>query len=180
MKSFQAFYATPSPDSKSYHVFIYWEKRYVFSNLKEATKFIVLANNLLFKEVFKVNELLIEIYPEARRLLFTAVGLQKHTILNKFKEIEALIDYCHHPMGHDKGVHIIGKVEKAYSELQLINQLMQDLFRKQKNTLAIYRCKLFDERLETSFQEFTVFKFERLENLIKGSTCKVIKLAVNQ
>jgi hypothetical protein len=179
MKSFQAFHIQPT-NSNLYEVFIYWEKRYTFTNLKDATKFIVQANSLVFKEVFKLNELLIELYPDARRLLFTAKGLQKHTIVNKLKEIEALIDYCHNPTGYDKGVYIIHNCETSYCELGLFNQLIQDLYRKQGNTIAIYRTKLYAERLETSYAEFMDFKFVRLENLIKGHECRVIKLAANQ
>lgn len=90
----------------------YWERRHVFSNLKDINKFIKNANNLLFKELSKVNELLIEIYPECRRLLLFSKNLLQHTIQNKLNDIEELINYCFYPKGAEKGFHAISKLRK--------------------------------------------------------------------
>lgn len=176
MKNIAEFTASKVKDG--YEVFVYWEKRYKFPSKRLADKFIVQANSLLFTELFKVNELLIDIFPEVQRLLFMASPHDKVNITDKLESINEMLKYCHFSQGPNKTVYVISKIEQSYNDLKQLNEILLSYGKKSSNTLDVYKSKVFADRLEMSQRDFLEFKFVRLEKLIKNEEIPVLRMAV--
>lgn len=175
MKKVTTFEINKTP--KGYEVFVYWEKRFLFPSLKSATKFTVSLNNLLFIELFKLNELYIEMFPYTQRLLFISTPFEKMTILNNIESLHNLIKYCHFPRGENKTVHIITKIEHGYKDLKELNDILFKNSKKISDTINVYKSKVISERLEAGLQDFKDFKFIKVQKLSEENDCKVVNIA---
>ena len=150
---------------KGYEIFVFWGKRYTFSNLKTAKSFAANANNLLFTELFKLNELYCEIVPLVMRLLFICEPQEKIFVLKTIQNINENLTFCLLPRGQNKTVYIINKIEQSLRDLNELNDFYFEKSKKTSDTISVYKSRTLTERINNAIKDFTNFKYLDLEKI---------------
>lgn len=158
MKKVNSFTITKTP--KGYSVFIYWEHSYNFTNLKTAEKFVASADNFLFTEFFKMNELYQELLPYISKSLFISTPDEKITIFRLLEEINDMIKYIHLPKSSPNiNVWVINKIKQSYLNLIQLNELFFLKSKSTSDTINVYKSKTLAEKLNSSYSDFISFKY---------------------
>lgn len=144
---------------KGYSVFIFWDKKYSFTNLKAAKKFVAYADNYLFTEFYKLNEIYMELLPYLTKTLFISTAKEKIIILKILDEINETIKYIHIPRSSpDINVWIINKIKHTYSNLIRLNDFFFTKSKHTSDTINVYKTKIISERLYSLNDDFINFK----------------------
>ena len=155
---------------KKYEVFITWGKRVTFTNKKAATEFCNKANNLLFREVYKVSEIYGQLSPIVQRQLLFETDLTQAILMGLLRDIQESIFYCVSKATTREAFHVIKKLEAIYREMDALTLNAFDIYKRRSHTAGVYLMDDIRKRMHQYIIEFNEINLDQLEGIVNQST----------